>query len=49
MSIKILIASRVVIPRLIFSVRSSSVDAGVKNPVMATIVMIEVGMIRFTM
>jgi hypothetical protein len=27
----------VVIPRLIFSVRSSAVDAGVKNPVIATI------------
>ena len=48
MSIKILMARSVVIPRLIFSVLSSSVEAGVKKPVMATMVMIEVGMIRLT-
>lgn len=35
----------VVMPKLIFSVLSSAVEAGVKKPVMATRVMIDVGMI----
>ena len=48
MSIKILIARRVVMPKLIFSVRSSLVEAGVKKPVMATMVIMEVGIIKFT-
>lgn len=38
--------STVVIPKLIFSVRSSDVEAGVKKPVIATSVIIEVGMIK---
>ena len=40
------IANKVVIPKFIFSVRSSAVDAGVKKPVIATNVIIEVGRIK---